>query len=242
MANYRDWMLIENPNELDEKELRKAIRSMGSVANKRLKRMEGRGINFGESTEEGTTAGVKRFGVAGKNLQELKNEFKRVRNFLQDPQSSLSGMARALREFKQKLKEMRKEANKSKKLNKRERKEYGKMQKQKDASEPPEKKWLNRWEELRAWRDVWKYYNRLVSEGYYAPSEYDSKQTRDIVYSTVYEQYTEILSDEKTFERIKEKIAGDYEERKSEDIDSEPDDISTSSLINQGDYHYGNSD
>lgn len=163
MSSYRDWLNIDNPNELDENSLKRAIKSMANAANKRLKRMEDRGINFGEETGKNTTSGVKRFTVRGKNAQELKNEFKRVRNFLNNPQSSLSGMKRVFKDFKEAVK-------KARRLTRAEKKEYEKMRKQKKSSGISRDKKLSQWEELKQWRDTWNLYNRLVDEGYYTPT------------------------------------------------------------------------
>lgn len=228
MASYRDWMLIENPNELDEKQIKQAITSMGSAANKRLKRMENRGINFGEDTGEGTTSGVKRFGVKGKDLQALKNEFKRVRNFLNNPQSSLTGMKKAFREFK---KEIAKgiTRKKAKRLTKAERKEYEKMQKQKKTSGMANERGLTQWEELQQWRETWNFYNRLVDEGYYTPTEYDSKQVRETIIAVIKYKHVYNLSYEETWKRVVEELRYDYESKQSDDSD-----ISTSSFFSMG--------
>ena len=80
MGSYRDWLLIENPNELSESDLRKAVSSMSSVANKRLKRMQNRSIFFGDDKGDETLSGVRKFSVRGKTLSEVKREFKRVKN------------------------------------------------------------------------------------------------------------------------------------------------------------------
>ena len=222
MAGYRDWLNIDNPNSMGEEQLKQAIRSMGNAANKRLKRMENRGINFGEGKGPNTTSGVKRFTVRGKSLDELKREFKRVRNFLKNPQSSLTGMKRVYKEFKERVR----------KLSRKEKKEYSRMKKQKMTSGMNLEKDISPWEELRRWRETWKYYNKLVDEGYYTPSEYDSSQTRDTILATISNSYTESLSEEETWERIVRNTIYDYESAREAEKDI--DDISTSSLINKG--------
>ena len=224
MASYRDWLNIDNPNELDENSLKQAIKSMANAANKRLKRMEDRGINFGEETGKNTTSGVKRFTVRGKNLQELKNEFKRVRNFLNNPQSSLSGMKRVFKDFKETVK-------KARRLTRAEKKEYEKMSKQKKSSGISRKRKLSQWEELKQWRDTWNLYNRLVDEGYYTPTEYDSTQARETIIEVI--EYRDVynLSDEETWRRLLEKMIYNYEETQ---IDDDEYDISTSSFFAGG--------
>lgn len=223
MATYKDWMLIENPNELDEQQLKQAIKSMGNAANKRLKRMENRGINFGEDSGEGTTSGVKRFGIKGKDFQALKNEFKRVRNFLNNPQSSLTGMWKTLKEVKRKW---------GRSPTKKMRKDFSKMEKQKGKLGKDMETSLTRYEELKRWRDTWKYYNKLIEDGKWAPSEYDSNQVRESVYYQVSEQREYNLTDEETYERILNDLRNDYESIQKKRMESE--DISTSSLVSMG--------
>ena len=224
MASYRDWMKIDNPNELDENSLKRAIKSMANAANKRLKRMEDRGINFGEETGKNTTSGVKRFTVRGKNAQELKNEFKRVRNFLNNPQSSLSGMKRVFKDFKEAVK-------KARKLTRAEKKEYEKMRKQKKTSGISRDSKLSQWEELKQWRDTWNLYNRLVDEGYYTPTEYDSTQARETIIAVIKYRDVYNLSDEETWRRLLEEMTYNYEKTQ---IDDDEDDISTSSFFAGG--------
>lgn len=229
MASYKDWMFIENPNELDEQQLKQAIKSMGNAANKRLKRMENRGIDFGDDSGEQVTSGVKRFGIKGKDFQALKNEFKRVRNFLNNPQSSLTGMKRAFREFKREISKGigRKKA---KRLTRAERKEYEKMTKQKKTSGISKEKGLTQWEELQQWRETWNFYNRLVDEGYYTPTEYDSNQVRETIISVIKYRNEHNISYEETWQKVVEELRYDYEIKQSND-DS---DISTSSFFSMG--------
>lgn len=224
MASYRDWLNIDNPNELDENSLKRAIKSMANAANKRLKRMEDRGINFGEETGKNTTSGVKRFTVRGKNTQELKNEFKRVRNFLNNPQSSLSGMKRVFKDFKEAVK-------KARRLTRAEKKEYEKMRKQKKSSGISRDRKLSQWEELKQWRDTWNLYNRLVDEGYYTPTEYDSTQARETIIAVIKYRDVYNLSDEETWRRLLEEMTYNYEKTQ---IDDDEDDISTSSFFAGG--------
>ena len=229
MASYRDWMLIENPNELDEQQLRNAVKSMGGVANKRLKRMENRGINFGEDSGNETTSGVKRFSVRGKSFNDLKNEFKRVRNFLSNPQSSLTGMKRALKEFKSEISK-NVQRKRAKRLTRAERKEYDKMQKQKRTSGISKEHTLSQWEELKQWRETWKFYNKLVDEGYYTPTEYDSKQVREKIIAVIKYREEYNLSYEETWQRLVEEMRFDYEANQMMDDSN----ISTSSFFSMG--------
>ena len=223
MASYKDWMLIENPNELDEQQLKQAIKTMSNAANKRLKRMENAGIYFGEDSGKGVTSGVKRFGIKGKDFQALKNEFKRVRNFLNNPQSSLTGMWKTLKEVKRKW---------GRSPTKKMRKDFSKMEKQKGKLGKDMESGLTKYEELRRWRDTWKYYNKLIEEGAWAPSQYDSNQVREAVYYQVTEQREYNLTDEETYERILNDLRNDYESiQKQRNNDSG---ISTSSFVSMG--------
>lgn len=227
MASYRDWMLIDNPNELDESKLKEAIKRMGNVANKRLKRMANAGVNFGEETGEKATAGVTRFSIRGKNLSELKNEFKRVRNFLSDPQSSLTGMWRTLKEVKRKW---------GKAPTKKMRQDFSKMEKQKKKLGKAMESKLTRYDELKRWRETWTYYNRLIQEGIWAPTEQDSNQIREIVYTQVSNSDINNLDESTTWRNILEKMKNDYEQAQIalQEEEEEDDTISTSSLISMG--------
>lgn len=227
MASYRDWLLIENPNELSESDLRKAVSSMGSVANKRLKRMQNRNIFFGDDNGNDTLSGVKKFSVKGKTLSEVKREFKRVRNFLDNPQSSITGMWRTLKEVKQKW---------GRTPTKRMKKDYTKMKKQKEKLGDSLETNITKYDELKKWRDTWKYYNKLISDGVWAPTQYDSNQVRKLVYTQVSSQYEYNLSDEETFERIKADLDDSYEKRQIQD-ELEYRNISTSSF-----FEFGSSD
>ena len=180
MGSYRDWLLIENPNELSESDLRKAVSSMSSVANKRLKRMENRNIFFGDDKGGETLSGVRKFSVRGKTLSEVKREFKRVKNFLDNPQSSITGMWKTLKEVKQKW---------GRTPTKRMKKDYTKMKKQKEKLGDSLETNITKYEELKKWRDTWKYYNKLISDGVWAPTQYDSNQVRKLVYTQVSSQY-----------------------------------------------------
>lgn len=225
MASYRDWMLIENPNELDEQQLRSAIKTMGGVANKRLRRMEKADIYFGEEKGENTTSGVRRFTVRGKSFSDLKNEFKRVRNFLSNPQSSLTGMWNALKEVKRKW---------GKPPTKKMRKDFSKMEKQKKKLGKEMETKLTRYEELRRWRKTWNIYNRLIQEGIWAPTEQDSNQVREIVYTQVASNDVDDFDEETVWNNVLQRMQYDYEEAQKALEEESEDSVSTSSLVSMG--------
>lgn len=213
MASYKDWMNIDNPNELSERDLRKAVSSMSAAANKRLKRFQKAGISYGNYEGDDAISGVRKFGVKGKSYDEVKNEFKRVRNYLASAQSSLSSMYKEYKKFET-------ITNKYHRLNRKEQKEYNKMLKQKETSGIDNNMGgrMSKYNKLKKWRDTWDYYNRLVEEGYYAPTEYDSKQKRDVVLAMVYYRDEYNLTEEETWERIKMELGYEYEKAESEDI------------------------
>ena len=227
-------MTIENPNELTEKQLRQAVSSMGSAANKRLKRMEQRDIFFGDGTDEETLSGVRKFSVRGKSLDEVKREFKRVRNFLSNKQSSLTGMKEVYKDFKKEVVKGRKRVQ-GKKLTRKEKQEVSKMQKQKEAAGIRTDRTLSIWDELKQWRKVWDYYNRLVDEGEYAPSAYDSNQIRDYILGAVKRAEDENLSDEEVYENILSQVKAEYEYRKENELENDV--VDTSSF-----FEFGSSD
>lgn len=231
MASYKDWMNLENPNNISESDLRKAVSQMSAAANKRLKRFEKAGISYGNANYFDAISGVRKFGVKGKTLDEVKTEFKRVRNFLNSPQSSLSGMTKVYNEFERRIDEITK--SKYHRLNRKETKEFNKMVKQKQTGkvEEPVKR-MAKYEKLKRWRDTWDYYNRLVEEGYYAPTAQDSSQVRDAILAQVYTSYEIELSEEDTWNRILQSLQESYEEAESEDVNNT--DVSASSHFSMG--------
>lgn len=224
MASYRDWLNIDNPNSLDINELKKAIKTMGKVANTRLRRMAFRKVPFGDATGEGTTAGVKRFSVRGKNEQELYREFRRVRNFLLSPQSSLTGMKKAMKDFKSRLSD----------FSAKERKEYRKMSKHRQTIGDYSYKFADEWEELRAWRKSWDLYNKLIDNGDWRPSQYDSDQTRELAYAVASKMVKDNEIDfEKAYTILKEAVTDDYKRQQILN-ENDDEDISTSQFFAGG--------
>lgn len=209
MASYRDYMKIDNPNKMSESFLKKAIRSMANAANKRLRRMEERGQTYymGEEglTGKGYTAGYKRFGIAGKDITELQNEFKRVRSFLLNPLSSLTGMKEELKKAREQRDRFTKRRKKSHRMTKKERKDYERMKKEQQKRGAKERKFKTMWEELVWFNRTVRLYMRLVDEHLYNPTPYDSNQVRDIIENVTYQSFDDI-SEEEQYEIIKEKV------------------------------------
>lgn len=226
MASYRDWLNIDKPNELDIDELKQAIKTMGKVANTRLKRMANRKVTFGDLKGDDTTAGVKRFSVRGKNEQELYREFRRVRNFLLSPQSSLTGMKKAMRDFKSRFSD----------FSAKERREYRKMYRHRQTIGDFSYKFADEWEELRAWRKSWDLYNKLIANGDWRPSQYDSDQTRELAYAVASKMVQDNEIDfEKAYTILKEAMNDDYKRQQIlNENDNDDEDISTSKFFAGG--------
>lgn len=91
-----DELLMLNPDKLSERELRRAVSQIASAGNKRLKRLESAGQRS-RAAEVVQESGGK-FSVRGKNLEELKTEFMREKNFFERKTSSLRGIREIKRE------------------------------------------------------------------------------------------------------------------------------------------------
>ena len=82
-------------NRMTEAELRKAVQVMSSAANKRLKRLEaqpmGENAPAYQSAQKRAYTGVAggKFGTAGKNRNQLLNEYKAVKGFLETKTGSV---------------------------------------------------------------------------------------------------------------------------------------------------------
>lgn len=246
MAGYRDWMLIDNPRSLTFEEKKEAVKAMGKAANSRLYRMEKAKVTFGDlPKQEGVTAGVRRFTVRGKDEEALNREFTRVKNFLNDPQSSLSGMWEQVKQFDKAIdsfdEQVRRVARRRKRLSRKEMREENKRIKQQEAygnerdyEQLDTSRGLTRYEKIRAWRELWDVYNYLQETGEYAKDFQDSQQVREIVYSVTSSGVVDMLSTEEMIQRARDILDGKYEMEKKKQNQSSDGDISTSSLINLG--------
>ena len=96
-------------NRLTEQELRKAVSILSSAANKRLKRLSLKQMGTSspayqsaqKRSYEGSAGG--KFGVSGKNRNQLLNEFKAVKNFLEAKTSSVKGWSKYRASVAQKI-------------------------------------------------------------------------------------------------------------------------------------------
>lgn len=103
MASYKDY--LNGKIKVTIENISKAVSSMASAANKRLKRQEEQGWKYaGDISErsEGkdTIAGYKKFGARGKTKQQLFSEFKRLKKFFESGVSSVTEVRRQAKNFK----------------------------------------------------------------------------------------------------------------------------------------------
>lgn len=92
-------------NDTNRTDLSHIVSRMSSVANKRLKAMEEKGISYSNSQYPDAIAGVRKFGAAGKTLGQLRSEFKRLHGFLNSTMSTLTGRAKSYYEAKKRVAE-----------------------------------------------------------------------------------------------------------------------------------------
>ena len=79
--------------KMKRNELSKIVSNLSAVANKRLKRMQNKGILYSTQLHgDGEyISGVKKFGAKDKTLGQLRSEYKRLSGFLQSKVSTLTG-------------------------------------------------------------------------------------------------------------------------------------------------------
>lgn len=230
MASYKEFLNIDNPNKMGLKELKQAVLTMASAANKRLRNFAKNDINYGSERGDDVIAGVKRFSVAGKDKEALEKEYKRVRNYLVEPQSSISGMKKAFREFKKRLRQGIRDKS-GKVRTRKDKRDFEIMNKQKQSSSLSNDTTLTELQELKQWRETWTYYNRLVEKGYYAPSNRDSKQVRNTIMAIVKTKNIDSMSEKETWNMVKRFIREDYENKIGKELDDESKDVGTSNFI-----------
>lgn len=88
---------IEELNSADRSTLSKWVSKMASAANKRLKRLEQKGMESPAVISVGNSGG--KFGARGKNLNQLRSEFIRVKNFLKMKTSTIRGYKKVKKDF-----------------------------------------------------------------------------------------------------------------------------------------------
>lgn len=100
-------------NKMDESTLRAVVTRLSSAANKRIQRIEDKGITT-PATREAERGGG-RFSAKGKNLNQLRSEYKRVKSFLKSETSTLKGYKDFAKRFEEKLQKVRTKARQPRK-------------------------------------------------------------------------------------------------------------------------------
>lgn len=88
---------------LSEQEMRKATKILVDVAAKRVKRLEAAKEKIGSSPALGTVDRGGKFSTKGKNLNQLRQEFMRVKSFLTSETSTVSGFKKVQKQIKKQL-------------------------------------------------------------------------------------------------------------------------------------------
>lgn len=91
--------------QLSEQEMRKATKILVDVAAKRVKRLEQQIPKLGASPALATVDRGGKFTTKGKNLNQLRQEFMRVKGFLQQYESTVKGFKTIKKRTAKKLKE-----------------------------------------------------------------------------------------------------------------------------------------
>lgn len=110
MNKVNEYLNI-SPNDLmkmTRKELSDVVSTLASAGNKRLRRLEQSELgkesfayqNVQKSVRKGDRAN---FSVKGKNLNQLRNEYKNVANFLNQKTSSVTGWKKELKNIKERI-------------------------------------------------------------------------------------------------------------------------------------------
>lgn len=88
--------------QYDRNNLAKIVTKLASAANKRVKRLEGSGYNT-PALRQASKGG--HFGTKGKNLKQLRSEYKRVSGFLKSETSTVKGYKSFLNRLSKKFEE-----------------------------------------------------------------------------------------------------------------------------------------
>lgn len=90
--------------QLSEQEMRKATKVLVDVAAKRVKRLEQQIPKLGASPALATVDRGGKFTTKGKNLNQLRQEFMRVKGFLKNYESTVKGFKKVKKQTVEKLK------------------------------------------------------------------------------------------------------------------------------------------
>lgn len=89
--------------QLSEQEMRKATKILVDVAAKRVKRLEAAKEKIGSSPALAMADRGGKFSTKGKNLNQLRQEFMRVKSFLTSETSTVSGFKKVQKQIKKQL-------------------------------------------------------------------------------------------------------------------------------------------
>ena len=79
-----------------EKQLRREASRLVSLANKRLKRIEQQGLIESPAYKKYVEDGKQKFGIRGKNMEEVKQEVARINDFIKKQTSTVTGTKKYL--------------------------------------------------------------------------------------------------------------------------------------------------
>lgn len=84
---------------VDRRAMRQEASRLSSIANKRIKRLENAGLQSSPAYQKYIAEGGKKFGVRGKDYNEVQAELARLRQFLNSKTSTIRGVNANLREM-----------------------------------------------------------------------------------------------------------------------------------------------
>lgn len=96
-SSIKDLLAMENSDfmRMSTKELKQAVQIMASAGNKRLVRFQRRGETTPATRAVYDSGG--KFSTAGKNINQLRAEYSRVRSFLSSPTGTSAGWNKVVR-------------------------------------------------------------------------------------------------------------------------------------------------
>lgn len=175
-------------NSLSKEELRKAVTILDSAANKRLKRLEQAGEKTPASTYIMKHGG--KFSVKGKDLNALKSEYMRVKNFLTAESSSLRNWRKIKQDVISKLEERRVTLD------------------DEDYDE-----FFGAYEDLKKSSDIFKSRDMKYLVFQEIDKRMEEGQTREDIVSDIFEKRDEIYEKGKTLENGFAGVSGFFENR-----------------------------
>jgi len=92
MSKQIDFTVTVSPEmKKKEKELRQEARRLVSLANKRIKRIEQQGLTESPAYKKYVEDGKQKFGIRGKNTEEVKQEIARMNGYIKKQTSTVKG-------------------------------------------------------------------------------------------------------------------------------------------------------